>query len=315
MLGSVKPTFRLMEPDPVDANAPLPPATAELVGQIVEFVRREGVQPGERLFEYRLSKKLGLSRGPVRAALRALTAYGLTDAVPNKGFVLREPLDSPAARQALMASDVSEGKYLAIAKDRLDGRLPDLVKEAELMRRYGLKRAELLRLLDRMAAEGWVERTRGYGWQFAPTINSPDAYAQTGRLRMIIEPAGILEPTFRWDPDRMAVVREHQERVLKDGLRVFTLSEMFRFGCEIHEAIAECSGNLFLVDTLKRLNRIRRLFAYRFIPDLGHVERHTREHIAMLDLLGAGEREKAAHLMREHLLWSAGASEVGAGPP
>jgi DNA-binding GntR family transcriptional regulator len=280
------------------------------VGQIVELVRREGVQPGERLFEYRLSQKLGVSRGPVRAALQALASIGLTDAIPNKGYVLREAVDSQAAREALKVSNVSETHYLRIAKDRLEGRLPDLVSEAELMRRYGLKRAELLRVLDRIAAEGWVERTRGYGWQFAQTLNSPNAYAQTGRLRMMIEPAGILEPTFRWNHDRMAVVREHQERVLRDGLRVFTMSEMFRFGCEIHEAIAECSGNVFLLETLKRLNRVRRLFAYRFIPDLGHIERHTREHIAMLDLLQTGERHRAAALMQEHLLWSAGAGEL-----
>jgi len=295
----------------VNAKPSLSPATAELVGQIVELVRREGVQPGERLFEYRLSQKLGISRGPVRVALQALTAYGLAEAVPHRGYVLREALDSPAAREALKVSDVSETHYLALANDRLEGRLPDLVTEAELMRRYGLKRAELLRLLDRISAEGWVERTRGYGWQFAQTLNSPNAYAQTGRLRMMIEPAGILEPTFRWNPDRMAVVREHQERVLKEGLGVFTLSEMFRFGCELHEAIAECSGNVFLLDTLKRLNRVRRLFAYRFIPDLDNIERHIGEHITMLDLLAAGDRDQAARLMRDHLLWSAGAGELG----
>lgn len=295
-----------MNPEPS-----LSPATAELVGRIVELVRREGVQPGERLFEYRLSRTLGISRGPVRAALQALTAYGLAEAVPNRGYVLREAPDSLAAREALRVSDVSEAHYHALAQDRLEGRLPDLVTEAELMRRYGLRRAELLRLLDRIAAEGWVERARGYGWHFAQTINSPNAYAQTGRLRMMIEPAGILEPTFRWDPERMAIVREHQVRVLREGLGVFTPSEMFRFGCEIHEAIAECSGNVFLLDTLKRVNRIRRLFAYRFMPDLGYIEQHTREHIAMLDLLGAGDYEKAAGLMREHLLWSAGAGELG----
>jgi DNA-binding GntR family transcriptional regulator len=308
MRTGVKPDARSFRP--VNLKPSISPATAELVGRIVELVRREGVQPGERLFEYRLSQKLGVSRGPVRAALQALAALGLTDAIPHKGFVLREALDSPATREALKVSDVSEAQYLTIANDRLEGRLPDLVTEAELMRRYGLKRAELLRVLDRIAAEGWVERTRGYGWKFAQTLNSPNTYAQTGRLRMMIEPAGILEPTFRWDQDRMAVVREHQERVLKDGLRVFTMSEMFRFGCEIHEAIAECSGNVFVLETLRRVNRIRRLFAYRFIPDLGHIERHTREHIVMIDLLAAGERRKAADLMREHLLWSAGAGEL-----
>src|SRR3712207_5609760 len=105
----------------MDAKPPLSPATAELVGQIVELVRREGVQPGERLFEYRLSQKLGTSRGPVRVALQALTAYGLAEAVPHRGYVLREPLDSPAAREALKVSDVSEAHYLALANDRLEG--------------------------------------------------------------------------------------------------------------------------------------------------------------------------------------------------
>ena len=97
----------------------------------------------------------------------------------------------------------------------------------------------------------------------------------------------------------------------KDGLRVFTLSEMFRFGCEVHEAIAECSGNAFLLEALRRLNRIRRLFAYRFIPDLEMVERHTHEHLQILDLLERDDREQAASLMRAHLHWSGGGDQIG----
>ena len=42
----------------------------------------------------------------------------------------------------------------------------------------------------------------------------------------MIEPAGILEPTFRWDPQRMGIVRKHQERVLHEGLGVFTLGSV-----------------------------------------------------------------------------------------
>ena len=95
-------------------------------------------------------------------------------------------------------------------------------------------------------------------------------------------------------------------RLLKDGLNVFTLAEVFRFGCEFHEVIAECSGNAFLLESLKRINRIRRLFAYRLLPDFGLIERHIREHLHILDLLEAGELPAAADLMREHLRWSAG---------
>lgn len=284
--------------------------TLQLIGQIVEIARGADLAPGARLFEHRLAQQLGLSRGPIRAALRAMADAGLAQSVPNKGFVLVERLDGEAARHLLDAAAGGERSYRAIANDRLEGRLPDVVSEAELMRRYDVSRATLLRLLDRIVAEGWAERGQGYGWKFNETLNSPLAYAQTGRLRMMIEPGGILEPTFVWNAERMATVREHQERVLKDGLKVFTLSEMFRFGCEIHEAIAECSGNLFLLETLRRINRVRRLFAYRLIPDVDHIERHTREHLQILDLLEAGRHEDAAALMRKHLWWSAGADQI-----
>jgi DNA-binding GntR family transcriptional regulator len=290
---------------------PVSAKTMELVGQIVEIARSENIRRGDRLYEHRLANRLGVSRGPVRAALRSLAQSGLTEVVPHKGFVLAQDLDSEIALQALSAGDTSEAAYLAIANDRLTGALPDTVSEAELMRRYDLKRAELLRLLDRIASEGWVERLRGYGWKFTQTLNSPLAYAQTGRLRMMIEPGGILEPTFQWNAELMGPVREHQKRVQADGMRVFTLSEMFRFGCEVHEAIAECSGNAFLVETLRRINRVRRLFAYKFIPDLQMVEQHTREHLQLLDLLEKGERAEAAALMRAHLHWSGGGDQIG----
>lgn len=282
----------------------------QLAGQIVELIRSERIGVGERLYEHRLARRLGISRGPVRSALKILAETGLTEVVPNRGFVLTKPIDGELARKTLDSASTGESSYLAIANDRLDGRLPDVVTEAELMRRYALSRSTLLRLLDRIASEGWVERSAGYGWKFNETLTSPQAYAQTGRLRMMIEPGGILEPTFAWHPERMAQVREHQERVLRDGLRVFTLSEMFGFGCEIHEAIAECSGNIFLLETLKRINHVRRLFAYRYIPDIGLIEKHTREHIQLLDLLAAGRREEAASLMGQHLNWSSVAAGI-----
>jgi DNA-binding GntR family transcriptional regulator len=288
----------------------IPERTMQLAGRIVEIARLNGVRPGERVIEHRLAQELGMSRGPVRAALQVLAAGGLLSTVPNRGFILAQAVDSEAARSALEAAASAERQYMAIADDRLEGRLPDVVSEAELLRRYPLKRADLLRLLDRIAAEGWIERAPGYGWRFTPTLASPQAYAQTGRLRMMIEPAGILEPTFRLDREALSRVRDHQQRLLADGLRTLTLAEVFRYGCEFHETVAEASGNAFLLDTLKRLNRIRRLFAYRLIPDLGLIEKHTKEHLQLIALLEADERQEAAALMRDHLWWNAGGNQV-----
>jgi DNA-binding GntR family transcriptional regulator len=279
----------------------------QLAGRILELARRDGVAPGERLFEHRLAQRLGVSRGPVRAGLQELAAAGLVSQIPNKGYILAQPLDSEPALEALGAASASEQQYMTIAEDRFEGRLPDIVSEKELMRRYRLKRPDVLRLLNRIAAEGWVERLPGYGWKFAQTLSSPDAYVQTTRFRMMIEPAGILEPAFKLDVAAAARIYDQQERVLNGGCKVFTPAEIFRFGCEFHETIGNASGNPFLLESLRRINSIRRLFAYRsVIPDHAAIARQAREHLQLLDLLGADRRKEAADFMLWHLQDAAG---------
>ena len=44
------------------------------------------VAPGERLGQVELAERLGISRTPVREALRRLSAEGLVDSHPNRGF-------------------------------------------------------------------------------------------------------------------------------------------------------------------------------------------------------------------------------------
>jgi DNA-binding GntR family transcriptional regulator len=47
------------------------------------------IVPGQRLVEAELTTNLGVSRGPVREALRRLSAEGLIEIVPNRGAVVR----------------------------------------------------------------------------------------------------------------------------------------------------------------------------------------------------------------------------------
>ncbi|MBV9075856.1 MAG: GntR family transcriptional regulator [Methylobacteriaceae bacterium] len=273
----------------------------QLTGRIIEAVRQDGLEPGSRLPESRLAERLGVSRGPIRAGLRRLEQVGLARQKPGWGYVLVRPLEDDAARQLLDEASTSESRYMQIAGDRLDGLLQDVVSEGELMRRYGLTRPELGRLLDRIASEGWIARQPGYGWRFAASLSDPDGYAQTIRLRLMIEPAGLLEPGFALDPVAAAAVRRQQERVLAGDSRA-TPAEMFRFGCDFHETLARASGNPFLVDALQRLNTVRRLFVYRsLLPDRVTIRRQSAEHLALLSLLEAGKRQDAAALMVAHL--------------
>lgn len=91
-------------------------------GSTVDYVLqhlRDGIlegryAPGQRLIEADLTRELGISRGPLREALRRLSADNLLEIVPNRGAVVRRlsmremlelfsiriALESHAAREA-----------------------------------------------------------------------------------------------------------------------------------------------------------------------------------------------------------------------
>ncbi|MGY0575385.1 GntR family transcriptional regulator [Bradyrhizobium sp. RDM12] len=224
-------------------------------------------------------------------------AYG----EPHRGFVLAKSPTSGAAKPALAAIRHSEQIYATIAGDVFASRLPTDVTEAELMRRYDLSRAELQRLLDRIAAEGWIARLPGYGWRFAETLSSPEAQAKAMAFRAVIEPAAIAQPDFMLPQEVIARLRERQRRILEGELEKMTIGEIYHSGCEFHEGIVRGAGNPFFVEALKRVNSIRRLFAYRSFADREGMRRHVRDHLRLLEALETRRYGEASELMAKHL--------------
>lgn len=272
-----------------------------IAGQILLIARRDGFRRGSRLVEQHLADRIGVSRGPVRAGLKALAEAGLVVGEKHRGYVLAKSPTSREAQQAVGALDDGEQTYRRIADDRVAGRLPDIVTEAELSRRYDVSRTQLLRLLDRIAGEGWVTKQPGYGWRFAETVASPQAYAKATAFRAVIEPAALLEASYRLSPDVIERLRSQQRHLYERGFGTLTMGEIFQSGCAFHEAVIGGAGNPFYLEALRRVNAIRRLIAYRTFSDRDGMRRHVREHLKLLDLLEAGDHAAAARLMQRHL--------------
>ena len=53
--------------------------------EIHGMIMRGELEPGERLYEDRLALQLGVSRNPVREAIRALEGTGLVEVLPRRG--------------------------------------------------------------------------------------------------------------------------------------------------------------------------------------------------------------------------------------
>lgn len=273
---------------------------SRLIPDILSYIASHQLAVGTRLPERTLAERLRVSRSPVRSALQQMADQALLMRHVDGGFaVAAEALvATPQAREEVSAS---ERLYLAIARDRIEGELPLKISENELIRRYQVTRGQLADILRRIVQEGWAERLPGYGWSFVEGLTSPAAYAQSYRFRLLIEPAGIREADFTLDAE--ALRRCHDEQQLLAEGRVFEASpaEIFDANTRLHETIARCSGNAFILDALRRLNRLRRLIEYQKSVDREQAQRRCQEHLELIDLLLADRREEAALFMTRHL--------------
>jgi DNA-binding GntR family transcriptional regulator len=279
------------------------PLSIRLAADIVQLIAREKIAVGSRLTERALADELRVSRSPIRQALKDLARKAIVQAHPDGGFMVS--VQGAAAASEPSAADTAqtaeETAYLRIAEARLAGELETRITENELMRRYTLTRAQLNRVLRRMSSEGWIERLPGHGWSFLPILTSANAYAQSYRFRLLMEPAGILEPTFVLDREALLRCRAEQAVLVAGEVRHVSPAAIFDANTHLHETIAKCSGNQFILDSLKRLNCVRRLMEYRKAVDRQQALRRCEEHLVLIDLLLADDREAAADFMRLHL--------------
>lgn len=117
--------------------------------------------PGEALSEYQLASMLGISRTPVREALKQLEYEGLVRTVPQKGvfvtqmtaadineiYQIREPLESLAGRMAAVSmsdQDAEELEGLLLAA-REEARPGNLQRAFETSRQFHMRIIEATR--------------------------------------------------------------------------------------------------------------------------------------------------------------------------
>lgn len=277
----------------------MPPTAlqAQLARGILAHARLSGWGEGHHLTEDSLLPILGASRTPVRAAMALLADEGVLERRPNRGFFLRALPESDATNSEAESDRI----YFAIAMDRLARALPDAVSESELMRRYGLSRGQIRIILARIAAEGWIERRPGRGWTFLPLIDTLESYRENYQFRQMLEPAALRAPDFR--PDRAVIEKlEAQQRAVEaSGYRTMSQVELFEMNARFHEALAGMCGNRFVLQSLVRVNQMRRLMEYGRPLDRARARRVSAEHLAILEPLRSGDAATAARRLENHL--------------
>jgi len=276
-----------------------------IASQIVELIQTEGLETGSHLPAQMLADRLRVSRSPVNEALALLHEKGIVRRERNRGFFVAQAVTGSLAdvvgQLGLAESDVVTNTYFRIADDRLKALLPDDFTELLIKNRYELTNAQLNAVLGRIAREGWAERKPGYGWQFSSMLTTPDSLLQSYRLRIALEPAALLEPGYWLDPKIIERCRAAEHHLLAGGIETDTADQIHDRGVRFHESLVEASGNSFFIDTIRRVNRVRRLLSYRSTQNRARYVEHCKQHLHILALLEQERNDEASEALREHL--------------
>ncbi|WP_322981430.1 GntR family transcriptional regulator [Pseudomonas sp. C11] len=276
--------------------------TAQLImPKIVELLARQQAPIGTHLAAQKIADHLNVSRSPVNDALQLLCQTGFVVRLKNRGYFLAQDPSTHSATAVEPAQSVVGKTYFAIADDLLTGKLPMTVSEVALKARYELTGTQLQTLLARITAEGWVTRKPGYGWEFSSMLTTPDSLLQSYRMRLALEPAALLEPGYHLAPTIIERCRAVELELINGGIETATADQLHDRGVRFHEALVEASGNPFFIDTIKRVNKVRRLLSYRSMKNRTRYVEHCEQHLEILDLLEKKKAQQASAALRTHL--------------
>ncbi len=120
-----------MKPDPIGRTA----LAVEITNRLRQMILEGQLEPGEKINEKLLTEQFGVSRTPLREALKVLAAEGLLDLIPHRGAVITRQSDGELAEvfRVLAALEGLAGELATVAAS--DESLSQIKAMTEKLRR------------------------------------------------------------------------------------------------------------------------------------------------------------------------------------
>lgn len=277
----------------------------DLARRMLRFLKDEQAGLGHHLVELELCRLFGVSRTPVRGALRLLAGDGVLMR-QGRSYVLATLPSLPPEDSAATEDQEWHRLFQSLARARGDGEMADTFTQQEVVRRFSARLSSVMHVLRHLGELDLVERKPGNGWAFIPDPGRilSESYA----FRRALEPQMLLQPGFRLDRGWAEKARgQHQK--LRKAWRPGDGAAFHALNAEFHEQLARGSGNRAMLRAVQRHNELRQFLIGQWDYPMEQVHSAIDEHLEILAALEAGYIDKAAALMLHHLTQSASQSQ------
>ena len=265
-----------------------------LLFKVIARLKADNAKAGSSLNESSLAQQFEVSRSPIRAVLKHLSAQGITKVVPYKGSVLQtDAADIEISGQDNDQQPRQEQLYLRVLMDLFFSELGQSFSEKDLQQRYDANRGEMQSVLRLLESDGIFRRSPGYKWQLDGVLNTLERHTESYRCRLIFEPAGLLEPTWILDGSDLEGCQERHVQAITNPESV-NASQLFSLSAEFHEQLAACSGNRFLLSTMQQHNRLRKATDLVSMHIQSSVTKSCQRRLEIIELVLEGDNQTAS---------------------
>lgn len=193
-----------------------------------------------------------------------------------------------------------ERVHLHLRQEILANSLPPgtVLQEVALADSLGVSRGPVREAIGRLAAEGLVVVKPRRGAVVASL--SKDEFLEAYQVREALEMLAVRLAVPRLTDDGRVRLEQFVERMADCAARD-DVDGFFEANANFHWAIVEASGNTRLQDTYRQLVEQMGRYRTRSLKLRGSLKRSIAEHRTILRAVNAGDAERAAHLVSEHI--------------
>lgn len=187
-----------------------------------------------------------------------------------------------------------------LREDILAGELEPgtVLTEVALAESFGVSRGPVREALGRLATEGLVTITPRRGAIIAGL--SPEEFVEAYQVREALETLAIRLAVPRLSDEQRDRLHElHEEMVEHAGRGAVTA--FFAANAAFHTLFSEASGNRKLQEIYRVLMDQMARYLARSLALRGTLERSITEHAAILEAVDAGDADRAARLLADHI--------------